>query len=76
MNWLTKLCMPLDPDAYKTEPDPARQGRHQVLQRTPWGVFKNKIDPAILEEKYRGVHATQEEDLAVSHLGFRTILQP
>lgn len=66
-------AMPLDPNAYATEPTPHRLLTHMDSAPSPWGGVRipQPQDPKEIEQLYAGVHASQSIALAAVYANNR-----
>lgn len=69
MSWYskTKQAMALDPNLWRTDPDPHRLPEHRDVQRTPYGNFRQPQEIEKLEFWYSGVHFTDSLELAAAY---------
>jgi hypothetical protein len=70
---LSIRAVPLDPQSWKSDPNPHRLSRHQDYIMNPFGGNKipQKQDMGALKEMYSGVHTTDDKKLAMIYANDR-----
>ncbi len=73
MHKISQKVMPLDPEAYKYEPEPHRLWEHMDSHPTPWSNTRvpNPQDSGQLEDNYKGVHGTEDIRWAAAYANNR-----